>query len=97
MKFFVDSADVAAIAELNALGMVDGVTTNPSLILKAAQQAAYRPMVVEAVGRARGEAVSQQLDHVLVAFGTRILQLIDGRVSTEVDARLSFDTRATIE
>ncbi|MCE8422288.1 fructose-6-phosphate aldolase, partial [Rhodovulum sulfidophilum] len=35
MKFFVDSADVAAIAELNALGMVDGVTTNPSLILKS--------------------------------------------------------------
>ncbi len=88
-----DTGDLAAIERLRPRD----ATTNPSLILKAAQQAAYRPMVLEAVQRAGGEAVAQQLDHVLVAFGARILQLIDGRVSTEVDARLSFDTRATVE
>jgi len=88
-----DSGDLAAIERLRPRD----ATTNPSLILKAAQQAAYKPLVAEAVRGARGEPPALQLDHVLVAFGARILQLIAGRVSTEVDARLSFDTRATIE
>jgi len=88
-----DSGDLAAIERLRPRD----ATTNPSLILKAAQQAAYRPLVADAVRAASDETPALQLDHVLVAFGTRILQLIDGRVSTEVDARLSFDTRATIE
>jgi transaldolase len=72
-------------------------TTNPSLILKAAQKPDYRPLIADALRAHRSEPLALQLDRVLVAFGARILQLIDGRVSTEVDARLSFDTRATIE
>lgn len=88
-----DSGDLAAIERLRPRD----ATTNPSLILKAAQQPAYRPLVAGAVRDAHAESPTLQLDHVLVAFGARILQLIDGRVSTEVDARLSFDTRATIE
>ena len=88
-----DTGDVAAIERLRPRD----ATTNPSLILKAAQQPQYRELLVEAARRAQGEAPSQRLDHVLVAFGARILHLIEGRVSTEVDARLSFDTRATVE
>lgn len=88
-----DTGDVAAIERLRPRD----ATTNPSLILKAAQQPQYRELLVEAARRAQGEAPNQRLDHVLVAFGARILQLVEGRVSTEVDARLSFDTRATVE
>jgi len=88
-----DTGDVAAIERLRPRD----ATTNPSLILKAAQQPQYRDLLVEAARRAQDEAPNQRLDHVLVAFGARILHLIEGRVSTEVDARLSFDTRATVE
>jgi len=88
-----DTGDVAAIERLRPRD----ATTNPSLILKAAQQPQYKPLVEDAVREARGETVGARLDHVLVAFGVRILGLIDGRVSTEVDARLSFDTRASVE
>jgi transaldolase len=88
-----DTGDLAAIERLRPRD----ATTNPSLILKAAQSPPYRPLVTDAIRRARGEPLKQQLDHVLVAFGVRILELVDGRVSTEVDARLSFDTRATVE
>jgi transaldolase len=72
-------------------------TTNPSLILKAAQKPVYQPLIADALRAHRHEPLAGQLDRVLIAFGARILQLIEGRVSTEVDARLSFDTRATIE
>jgi len=72
-------------------------TTNPSLILKAAQQDAYRPLLVQTVRDHPGAGPAQWMDRLLVAFGRRILDIIPGRVSTEVDARLSFDTRATIE
>ncbi len=88
-----DTGDVAAIERLRPRD----ATTNPSLILKAAQQPQYRELLVEAARQAQDEAPNQRLDHVLVAFGARILHLIEGRVSTEVDARLSFDTRATVE
>ena len=78
-------------------------TTNPSLILKAAQQEAYAPLVDRAVTDLRkaplsGETlVSAIIDRVLVAFGKEILGIVPGRVSTEVDARLSFDTGGTLE
>jgi transaldolase len=88
-----DTGDLAAIERLQPRD----ATTNPSLILKAAQQEQYRPLVAAAVRGLAGESVERRIDHVLVAFGARILELIGGRVSTEVDARLSFDTRATIE
>jgi transaldolase len=71
-------------------------TTNPSLILKAVQKAEYRPLLDEAVKKHGGLAVDEVIDRLLVRFGTEILSLIPGRVSTEVDARLSFDTAATV-
>ncbi len=72
-------------------------TTNPSLILKAVQKAEYRPLLDEAVKKHRGLALDEVIDRLLVRFGAEILSLIPGRVSTEVDARLSFDTAATVE
>ncbi len=72
-------------------------TTNPSLILKAVQKAEYRPLLDEAVKTHGHLAVDEVIDRLLVRFGTEILSLIPGRVSTEVDARLSFDTAATVE
>lgn len=71
-------------------------TTNPSLILKAVQQPEYRPLLTQAVDDHRGEPLDQIVDGVLVRFGLEILKVVPGRVSTEVDARLSFDTAATI-
>ncbi|MBL8312354.1 MAG: transaldolase [Rubrivivax sp.] len=71
-------------------------TTNPSLILKAVQQAEYAPLLAQTVARHRGLALPALADQVLVRFGLEILQRVPGRVSTEVDARLSFDTAATV-
>jgi transaldolase len=88
-----DTGDLAAIERLRPRD----ATTNPSLILKAAQKPEYRPLVADTLRKHRHEPAGAQLDRVLVAFGERILQLVEGRVSTEVDARLSFDVRATIE
>ncbi len=87
-----DTGDINAIARLRPRD----ATTNPSLILKAATQPAYATLL-SAAGEDRTESLALRLDRVLVAFGAEILKHIDGRVSTEVDARLSFDTRATIE
>lgn len=71
-------------------------TTNPSLILKAVQQPDYAPLLAETVSAHRGRPLEAVVDEVLVRFGREILQLVPGRVSTEVDARLSFDTEATL-
>ncbi|VTU20735.1 transaldolase [Variovorax sp. PBL-E5] len=71
-------------------------TTNPSLILKAVQKADYRPLLDDAVRKYKGLPIDELIDRLLVRFGTEILSIIPGRVSTEVDARLSFDTAATI-
>jgi len=89
-------ADTGELSAIERLRPRDA-TTNPSLILKAAQKPEYRPLVADALKSTAGDSLERRLDHVLVAFGARILELIPGRVSTEVDARLSFDTRATIE
>ena len=70
-------------------------TTNPSLILKAVQMPAYRSLLRDAVTQAQG-SLDEAMDRLLVRFGCEILALIPGRVSTEVDARLSFDTQATV-
>lgn len=75
-------------------------TTNPSLILQAAKQEQYKHLVEEAkeFGNQReSDQISWSLDYLTVSFGCEILKIIPGRVSTEVDARLSFDTNATIE
>jgi transaldolase len=70
-------------------------TTNPSLILKAVQKDEYRPLLNDAVARFRGRPLDEIVDRLLVRFGCEILAIIPGRVSTEVDARLSFDGDAT--
>lgn len=71
-------------------------TTNPSLILKAVQKPEYRPLLEETVQAHQGEPIGDVIDHLLVAFGCKILSIIPGRVSTETDARLSFDTEGTV-
>lgn len=71
-------------------------TTNPSLILKAVQQADYAPLLSDTVAAHRHEPLDQIVDRVLVRFGLEILKVVPGRVSTEVDARLSFDRAATV-
>ncbi|WP_397475331.1 transaldolase [Pusillimonas sp.] len=71
-------------------------TTNPSLILKAVQKDAYRPLLERTVADHPGAPLQELVDRLLVAFGREILKIVPGRVSTEVDARLSFDTQATI-
>jgi len=72
-------------------------TTNPSLILKAVQQADYAPLLAEAVKAHRNEPMDAMVDRLLVRFGLEILKVVPGRVSTEVDARLSFDQVASVE
>ena len=71
-------------------------TTNPSLILKAVQMPDYAPLLKDAVNQFRGRPLDEIMDRLLVRFGCEILSLIPGRVSTEVDARLSFDTNASV-
>jgi transaldolase len=71
-------------------------TTNPSLILKAAQKDDYKPLLARTVRDNRGASLEQLMDRLLVAFGLEILRIVPGRVSTETDARLSFDTAGTI-
>ena len=71
-------------------------TTNPSLILKAVQKPDYAPLLESTVAAHRGQPTDTIVDEVLVRFGLEILKIVPGRVSTEVDARLSFDTAASV-
>ena len=71
-------------------------TTNPSLILKAVQKPEYAPLLKEVVAGHKGAPLDAIVDEVLVRFGLEILKVVPGRVSTEVDARLSFDTAASV-
>ena len=71
-------------------------TTNPSLILKAVQQADYAPLLADTVAVHRRQPIDEIVDEVLVRFGLQILKIVPGRVSTEVDARLSFDSAASV-
>ncbi len=71
-------------------------TTNPSLILKAALQDEYQHIVEKAISSASAKTTEAVIDQLLVLFGLEILKIVPGRVSTEVDARLSFDTAGTI-
>jgi len=89
-----DSGDFNALA---AFGVTDS-TTNPSLILKAAKLGSYDRLLEEAVvwGRSHGMMTSQITDRVAVNFGAELTKVVEGRVSTEVDADLSFDTEATV-
>ena len=93
-----DTGDFGAIAQYQP----EDATTNPSLLLKAAQMPAYRELVEEVIKSVtRGklssdEQMSECTDKLAVRFGEKILHNIPGRVSTEVDARLSFDTQGSI-
>ena len=71
-------------------------TTNPTLILKAVSRPEYRGLIDEVVARHRGDPLDLLCDRLLVRFGCEILDIVPGRVSTEVDARLSFDAEATL-
>ncbi|KAL1926221.1 hypothetical protein VTP01DRAFT_6086 [Rhizomucor pusillus] len=93
-----DSGDFETIAQYKP----QDATTNPSLILAASQKPQYGKLIDEAVayGKAKSSDASEQLewamDKLLVNFGKEILKIVPGRVSTEVDARLSFDKDATV-
>ncbi|MGA2551602.1 MAG: transaldolase [Burkholderiaceae bacterium] len=71
-------------------------TTNPSLILKAVEQSQYRPLLEGEVHAHPHDSVEDLIDRILVRFGREILNIVPGRVSTEVDARLSFDAAASV-
>ncbi len=71
-------------------------TTNPSLILKAVQKPEYLPLLTQVIAQHPNASTGEIIDHLLIAFGLQILALIPGRVSTETDAQLSFDTAATV-
>ncbi|MEZ6031948.1 MAG: transaldolase [Planctomycetaceae bacterium] len=94
-----DTGDIDAIAQHTP----QDATTNPSLLFKAAQMPQYKDLIDAAINAAsaekntRGELVDAIIDQLSVNFGCRILGIVPGRVSTEVDARLSFDTKATVE
>jgi len=88
-------ADTGNFHQLAAFAPQDA-TTNPSLILKAVQQPEYAPLLADTVEAHPGAPLDELVDHVLVRFGREILKIVPGRVSTEVDARLSFDTTATV-
>lgn len=88
-------ADTGSFKQLTAFAPRDA-TTNPSLILEAVQQPDYAPLLAQAVAAQKGRSHERVIDELLVSFGLEILKLVPGRVSTEVDARLAFDTAATI-
>ncbi|KAI8996850.1 transaldolase [Pilobolus umbonatus] len=93
-----DSGDFESIAQYKP----QDATTNPSLILAAAQKPQYAPLIEDAITYAKTKGGSDEeklqlaIDKLLVNFGTEILKIVPGRVSTEVDARLSFNTEATV-
>ncbi|WP_295797373.1 transaldolase [uncultured Microbulbifer sp.] len=94
-----DTGDINAIRQFTPLD----ATTNPSLLLKAAQQPEYQALIDQAIAWAasQGGSSSEQtalcVDRIAARIGNEILQIVPGRISTEVDARLSFDTAATLE
>ena len=87
-----DTGDFKQLAQFQP----QDATTNPSLILKAVQKPEYAPLLTESVAAHKGQSLDVVMDHLLVRFGCEILKTIPGRVSTEVDARLSFDTAGTL-
>lgn len=88
-------ADTGDIDSIKQYAPTDA-TTNPSLILNAAQQPQYRHLIEEAIQYSKGDRV-RLMDRLFINFGTEILKLIPGRVSTEVDARLSFDIEGSVQ
>ncbi len=101
-KFTTVVADTGDFESIKKYAPQDA-TTNPTLIFKAVQLPEYRPLLDAAIADNRSASISGDalgkkiIDDLLVSFGEKILQIVPGRVSTEVDARLSFDIPATIE
>ncbi|MEZ5657219.1 MAG: transaldolase [Burkholderiaceae bacterium] len=91
-RVVADTGDFHAMREYRPAD----ATTNPTLIVKALQQPRYQPLLTEVVATAATGDIDAVADQVLVRFGLEILSIIPGRVSTEVDARLSFDTQRTL-
>ncbi len=87
-----DTGDFKQLAQFQP----QDATTNPSLILKAVQKPEYAPLLTESVAAHKQQPLDVVMDHLLVRFGCEILKTIPGRVSTEVDARLSFDAAGTL-
>ena len=94
-QFTTVVADTGDFKQLAQFQPTDA-TTNPSLILKAVQKLDYAPLLRDTVDQFRGRPMDEVMDRLLVRFGCEILALIPGRVSTEVDARMSFNTSATV-
>lgn len=94
-----DTGDIDAIAQLKP----QDATTNPSLVLKVADKPEYQDLIKQAVQKAQQETTNPEqqkdfaVDRIAVAIGAEISRIIPGFISTEVSARLSFDTRATVE
>lgn len=88
-------ADTGDFQAIKAFAPQDA-TTNPSLILKAVQKDEYKPIMEKAVQDHAGKSTGEIVDQLLISFGKQILDIIPGRVSTETDARLSFDTDGTV-
>jgi transaldolase len=90
-----DTGDIEAIKQYQPVD----ATTNPSLLLKAASLPHYRPLLERSIATARSRTsdwLPECMDELAVGIGREILEVIPGRVSTEIDARLSFDTEATV-
>jgi len=87
-----DTGDFLQLAQFQP----QDATTNPSLILKSVQKPEYAPLLRDTVTRHGAAPLDEVVDRLLVRFGCEILSIVPGRVSTEVDARLSFDTDATL-
>jgi transaldolase len=95
-QFTVVVADTGDFQSMKAFAPRDA-TTNPSLILKAAAMPEYAALLDKAIADAGADArLDQVIDRLLVVFGLEILKIVPGRVSSEVDARLSFDTAGTL-
>lgn len=95
-QYTIVVADTGDFQSIKAYAPRDA-TTNPSLILKAVEMAEYKPLLHKVVRDNPHLATIQLISHLLIAFGVEILKIIPGRVSTEIDARLSFDTHAMVE
>jgi len=94
-QFTTVVADTGDFQSIKAYTPQDA-TTNPSLILKAVQKPEYRPLLEKAVAASNSASIDEIVDRLLIAFGVEILKFVPGRVSTEIDAALSFDTEATV-
>jgi transaldolase len=87
-----DTGDFKQLAQFKP----QDATTNPSLILKAVQKPEYAPLLAEVVAAHKSKPLDEQLDRLVVRFGREIVSVVPGRVSMEVDARLSFDKAANV-